>query len=715
MKPASDCVKIEPRITTPNLYLTRGGQTCASSQYGFLLWLLVLCLVACDKKPSSHSSVQQDGGLVTLAAKVSQKVVTIEAVGGDGQGVKTGTGFFVSDEGKVATCAHLVEGARSVRVKTLSGAEFIFKGVVSLDRDKDLAILAVASDGASSFGQSNTVVSVGTRIAVLGNPLGFKGTLVDGVVSAFRGGANKIRLIQISAPVSPGSSGSPIVTLTGELVGMVGARAEAGEGIGFALPADYIWKAIGDVTIGKVEEDPSIKALELSRKRYLPSSELWADPEWEKGELPEATSQRLAVLRRLLRKYPSDAIIRVEIAKALGDDGEYDQAFEECAKLVRDDPGNRLAVSELIGFPTDEEQKVPFVKAGVMADPLNFRARTFLFEQEGRDDDFLSAQLSAQRALETAPFSLRISEGYADALLDYELHELAVLDRPFDAFQGDRIRNAIDNSNELRGLIASAALMLSNPSDDVLETFLDLAEGNLSRALPYAWEIMQAGKQGKESVQAVIDGQSGGRLKLLIRDTIVSEPLVAEAYLLDPSAVNVKNGLLIDSVSTTYTKLLSSGAFGVEVPFDQVGMVFLLADASAGGESEPTIQDSESVVRWVAALENYTETSKSLGGIMPQISNMEKGEWRDALIFRFWLATQKERFENEVAKEGVDGDEKEKLEEALKALKVIPTRDDAAQAIRANMRENKLSLWDYFGPEYGMSLESAFEEAAGKR
>jgi hypothetical protein len=676
-----------------------------------LVFLAVLALASCENRTESKSSSDEDA-LVSLAAVVSQKVVTIEAIGSESQDAQTGSGFFVTEDGKVATCAHLVEGAKSIRVKTLSGAEFKLMSVVSVDSTKDLAILSVATDGAACFDHSGPEVSVGTRIAVLGNPLGLRGSLTDGVVSAIRGGADDVRFLQISAPVSPGSSGSPVVSLAGDLLGMVGARAQGGEGIGFALASEEIWAAINQAAAEKDDQAPYREALEMSRRRYLPSRELWDDPEWENGSLPEATSQRLAVLRRLSSRYPKVALLRVEIAKALREDGEYDQAFEECAALVSQDPGNRLAVSELIGTITKEERKIPFVKSAVNADPLNFHARRYLFEQEGHDDQFLSAQLSARRALETAPFSLRISEGYAEALLDHELHELAIRDRPFESFHGEMIRNAISDSNELRKLIAAGALMLAEPSEEVLEDFLNIAEENPARALPYAWELAQLGRQGKEEVKAAISGPIGERLQSFVREAIKNEPLIAEAYLLEPGAVDVREGLLIDAVGSGYTRF--SPSFGVEAPFDQAGMLFLLADHEADGESESSITSPEAVVQWFETLKAYSESGKALGRIMPRISNRGKGEWREPLVFQFWLATQKRRLGEQLKAEGIPEGEKAELEAVVIALKGVPSTSDAERAVRAVMSERQLSIWEYFGREYRRPLERAFEAAAAK-
>lgn len=677
---------------------------------GFLFFLAVLFISSCEKKDASKKPSDGDA-LVALAGTISQKVVLIEAVGSEIQDTRTGSGFFVTKDGKVATCAHIVEGAKSIRVKTLSGAEFTFKSVVFVDATKDLALLSVATEGVASFEQSSPDVSVGTRIAVLGNPLGLAGSLTDGVVSAIRREADDLSFLQISAPVSPGSSGSPVVTLTGDLVGMVGSRAREGEGIGFALSSGDIWTAIKQAAAKKIEQTPYKKALEMSRKRYLPSKDLWEDPEWRNGSLPEAISQRLVVLRRLSSKHPDVAFLRVEIAKALREDGEHDKAFEECAALVSKDPGNRLAVNELIGAIVKEERKIPFIKSAVNADPLNFHARKYLYEREGHDDDFLSVQLSAKRALEAAPFSLAIAEGYAETLLDEQLHELAINGRPFDFGYGEMMRKAIKEANDLRKVIAAGALMFATPSEAALEKFLDLAEKNPVRALPYAWELNQLGIQGQDEVRAVLAGLVGERLKSFLRQVVNDEPLIAEAYLLEPGAVDARKGLMLNAIYSAHSRF---SPFCVEQPFDQLGMVFLLADHKARADAESWVQSPEAVVHWVETFKDFCESGKALGGILPRISNIGKGKWADPLIFQFWLATQKRRFEEQLRASNLSQEKKAKLEEALVALKDVPSSSDAERAIRALISRRQISPWEYFGAEYRRSLESAFEAACSR-
>ena len=116
--------------------------------------------------------------------------------------LRPAAGFFVSPDGLLITNWHVVEEAASAAAKTKSGQILPIKGAIGLDRENDLAVLMV--EGANlpflTLGQSG-VLKTGDRVAVIGSPMGLEGSLSEGIVSAKR------QWLQITAPISPGSSG----------------------------------------------------------------------------------------------------------------------------------------------------------------------------------------------------------------------------------------------------------------------------------------------------------------------------------------------------------------------------------------------------------------------------------------------------------------------------------------------------------------------------
>ncbi|MEO8453345.1 MAG: serine protease [Gemmatimonadota bacterium] len=168
-----------------------------------------------------------------------QATVLIEVVGPRGK--VTGSGFVVAADGTVATAAHVIRGGWVASVRFATGLVAAVRGVRELDQELDLALLDVPPAGITPvrLGDSDSVW-VGQRLLAIGSPLGLQGTVTDGVLSASPGGQRQA--LQISIPVSPGSSGGPVITEQGEVVAMVvrGMRARGAENLNFALPINAV-------------------------------------------------------------------------------------------------------------------------------------------------------------------------------------------------------------------------------------------------------------------------------------------------------------------------------------------------------------------------------------------------------------------------------------------------------------------------------------------
>ncbi len=175
--------------------------------------------------------------LPRLVKRIQPAVITVMAYDAQGRALAQGSGFFITAAGRFLTNYHVLAQAARAEVKTSSGRRYRVKGVVAADRDWDLAVAAVAfvHQGPPSLEITSAVPEVGERVAVVGSPLGLEQTLSDGVVSAVRrvsGG----RLLQISAPVSPGSSGSPVINMRGEVAGVAFLQVIKGQNLNFAVP-----------------------------------------------------------------------------------------------------------------------------------------------------------------------------------------------------------------------------------------------------------------------------------------------------------------------------------------------------------------------------------------------------------------------------------------------------------------------------------------------
>lgn len=158
----------------------------------------------------------------------------------NGQPLSLGSGFFI-DEGIIASNLHVVEGASRGYAKLVGvDTKFDIEGITATDAVRDLVLLKVSNSQGSnlSLGDSDNV-QTGETVFAVGNPQGLEGTFSQGIISSIRD-VNTDKILQITAPISPGSSGGPVLNLSGEVIGVSVATFRGGQNLNFAIPANYL-------------------------------------------------------------------------------------------------------------------------------------------------------------------------------------------------------------------------------------------------------------------------------------------------------------------------------------------------------------------------------------------------------------------------------------------------------------------------------------------
>ncbi len=186
--------------------------------------------------PAQHAPVRLTPKQIVEQSRAA--IVRIE-VGAD----RVGTGFVVDDDGTVATNLHVVEGAADIKVRTLDGTVLTVPRIVAIDVAHDLALLGVDPRTplpALRLGDSDTVAA-GDPVIAIGNPLGVLDyTVSDGLISSVRPVTAELTLLQISAPISQGSSGGPLFNAYGEVIGVATAIFTEGQNLNFGIPSNYV-------------------------------------------------------------------------------------------------------------------------------------------------------------------------------------------------------------------------------------------------------------------------------------------------------------------------------------------------------------------------------------------------------------------------------------------------------------------------------------------
>jgi S1-C subfamily serine protease len=175
--------------------------------------------------------------LPELIKRVVPAVVTVVGFNAAGKVIRLGSGVFIDPEGHLITNLHVIKGVARAEVKLLKGEVYPLTEMVAVDEKADLVKLAVNLPGGAPhyLTVSGARPEVGEHVVVLGSPLGLEQTVSDGMVSAIRTIRDRGEFLQISAPISPGSSGGPVVNMTGQIIGIVSFQIK-GQNINFAVP-----------------------------------------------------------------------------------------------------------------------------------------------------------------------------------------------------------------------------------------------------------------------------------------------------------------------------------------------------------------------------------------------------------------------------------------------------------------------------------------------
>lgn len=186
-------------------------------------------------------SVSAQDFLPDLVKRIKPSAVAIETFDARGNSLSRGSGFFVAAD-KVITNRHVIEKSSRVEVHLMNGKKFTAKGLLAVDGEGDLAILQVEvpQNSAVPLQIVQRVPQEGESIVVIGNPFGLEGSVSNGIVSAVREISGYGKIIQITAPISPGSSGSPVVNMSGQVIGVATLQAAEGQSLNFAVPSERI-------------------------------------------------------------------------------------------------------------------------------------------------------------------------------------------------------------------------------------------------------------------------------------------------------------------------------------------------------------------------------------------------------------------------------------------------------------------------------------------
>ena len=250
-----------------------------------LIFSVLVCVIIFV--PSSKAQE----ALPDLVARIKPSVVSIGIFDKNGKKIASGSGFCIA-ENRIITNKHVIEDAARIVVQITDGDVYNVIKIDSVDKEGDLALLV--TEPLPSQIKPLTISKLspreGEKVLVVGSPLGLEGSISDGIVAAFRNKPGIGKLIQITAPISPGSSGGPVINIWGEVMGVTTLNLEGGQNLNFAISSERIislWSnqltisnnTFSNSPVSAITEEQRLKAEQL----YLKGELLYGNKECDKA------------------------------------------------------------------------------------------------------------------------------------------------------------------------------------------------------------------------------------------------------------------------------------------------------------------------------------------------------------------------------------------------------------------------------------------------
>lgn len=295
--------------------------------------------------------------LEALAQRVAPAVFRLEVKDESGNLTGTGTAFAISADGLAVTNFHVVDGGKSFTARTTQGAEFAVSGVTATDPAADLALIHLSASSLEflELGESDSL-HIGAPVAVFGAPRGLSGTLSDGILSARRTGeddteknpTNGGKLLQITAPVSSGSSGSPVFDSRGKVIGVAVSilPGPTSQNLNFAVPVEAVTTLQKNAAAGLAETARHLipeNGPTQPKTKSGPDDAFFADPDYGKLRghfLASDWIQCVRVARPLAANHPNSSKAQAWLGFSLGGIGLHSQAETALKNSLAIDPEN---------------------------------------------------------------------------------------------------------------------------------------------------------------------------------------------------------------------------------------------------------------------------------------------------------------------------------------------------------------------------------------
>ena len=263
----------------------------------------------------------------------SKAVIVIISYDSKGNPIGQGSGFVIREDGAIATNYHVISNASDIRIKA-GDKIFTVDGFLHIDKENDVVILKADAKGLLSVKIGNIdKINVGEKVYVISSPQGLENTISDGILSGLREITPERKILQITAPVSEGSSGGPVFNKNGEVIGIATFIVKEAQNLNFAMPVHLIKDKIASKKVTALKDAVIID--------YTKTAEYWFNLGYYYAEA--------GLYDKAIEAFTKVIALDPNYAKAYASRGlayhnkEYDRAIEDYNKAIQLDPNYAYA------------------------------------------------------------------------------------------------------------------------------------------------------------------------------------------------------------------------------------------------------------------------------------------------------------------------------------------------------------------------------------
>jgi len=259
----------------------------------------------------------------------NKAVVVIISYDSKGNPIGQGSGFVVREDGAIVTNYHVISNASDIRIKA-GDRMFKVNGFLHIDKENDAVMLKADAKGLLSVKIGDiSKINIGEKVYVISSPQGFENTISDGILSGLREITSERKILQITAPVSEGSSGGPVFNKNGEVIGIATFIVKKAQNLNFAMPVNLVKDKISSKKVTALKDAGIID--------YKKTAEYWFNLGYYYAEAG-LYDKAIEAYTKAIALDPNDADAYSNRGAAYYSKGQYDRAIEDYNKAIALDP-----------------------------------------------------------------------------------------------------------------------------------------------------------------------------------------------------------------------------------------------------------------------------------------------------------------------------------------------------------------------------------------